>query len=204
MKESNVTIGVDPRQQKKGRIIFLLLAIFFCVPLVVVVAMIKLDWRPTGKSYGQLIQPPISIAHTSGWATDKKGSADHFWMDKWNLVFVTHHCDVSCLHRLHDLRQIYVSMYKDMVRVQRVLITEDAETGNIRKDYPDLLIINAPQQSLAHLAQLLSNGGQSTMYANRVYLIDPLGNVMMQYALETDAKYLRKDLVKLLRSSWAG
>jgi len=64
-EETNPLVVLDPVQQRKGRMIFLLLAIFFTVPLLVVVAMIKFDWRPTGKSYGQLIQPPVSMAHTT-------------------------------------------------------------------------------------------------------------------------------------------
>ncbi len=112
--------------------IFLLLAIFFTVPLVVVVAMIKFDWRPSGKSYGQLIQPPVSIASTTHWVTDGKQPAPAFWQDKWSMVLIAGECDARCMQRLYDLRQVYVSLYKDMIRVQRVLITQQADTSLIR------------------------------------------------------------------------
>lgn len=202
--ETQVLASLDPVQQRKGRMIFLLLAIFFTVPLLVVVAMIKFDWRPSGKSYGQLIQPPVSIAHTTHWVSDNQQALPMFWQDKWNIVLIARECDAACMQRLYDLRQIYVSMYKDMVRVQRVLITQQADTTSIRARYPDLLIINGEADQVTELGSLLSGGGQNTLDAQRVYFIDPLGNIMMQYGSEMEAKWIRKDLVKLLKASWAG
>lgn len=203
-EETNPLVVLDPVQQRKGRMIFLLLAIFFTVPLLVVVAMIKFDWRPTGKSYGQLIQPPVSIAHTTHWVSDQKQPLPAFWQDKWNIALIARECDAPCMQRLYDMRQIYVSLYKDMIRVQRVLITQQADTTAIRARYPDLLIINGQAEQVAMLGSMLSGGGQNTLDAQRVYFIDPLGNVMMQYGLEMEAKWIRKDLVKLLKASWAG
>jgi hypothetical protein len=205
MQEDTTThASLNAAQQRKGRMIFLLLAIFFTVPLVVVVAMIKFDWRPSGKSYGQLIQPPVSIASTSHWLTDDKQAVPAFWQDKWSMVLIAGECDARCMQRLHDLRQVYVSLYKDMIRVQRVLITQQADTRQIRDQYPDLLIINGEPEQIAAVGRMLSGGGQNTLAAQRVYFIDPLGNIMMQYDLEQEAKWIRKDLVKLLKASWAG
>ncbi len=203
-KETDTLAAPDAAQQRKGRMIFLLLAIFFIVPLLVVMAMIKLDWRPAGKSYGQLIHPPVSIASATRWETDRHEPMPAFWQDKWNMVLIARECDAACMQRLYDLRQIYVSLYKDMIRVQRVLITEQADTGPIRARYPDLLIINGQLEQVAELGRMLSGGGQNTLDAQRVYFIDPLGNIMMQYSLEQEAKWIRKDLMKLLKASWAG
>jgi hypothetical protein len=203
-ENSNTQAAMNAVQQRKGRMIFLLLAIFFTVPLVVVVAMIKFDWRPSGKSYGQLIQPPVSIASTTHWVNDQQQAAPAFWQDKWNMVLIAGECDARCMQRLHDLRQVYVSLYKDMIRVQRVLITQQADTSQIRARYPDLLIINGEPEQVATLGRMLSGGGQNTLDAHRVYFIDPLGNVMMQYSAEQEAKWIRKDIMKLLKASWAG
>lgn len=195
---------IDLEQQKRGRRIFLLLAVFFTIPIVVVMLMFKLNWRPTGKSYGELLQPPVSIQHITQWQDAQQHALPQFWQDKWNMVFVTRHCEQQCMQRLYDMRQIYVSMYKDMPRVQRVLITQDTDVAPILASYPDLLIINGPEASVQALSQLIANGNQNTLQANRVYFIDPLGHVMMQYAQDMAAKYIRHDLVKLLKSSWAG
>ena len=39
---------------------------------------------------------------------------------------------------------------------------------------------------------------------NRVYVIDPLGNLMMSYPADADANRMRKDLARLLRVSQVG
>jgi hypothetical protein len=203
-EHSSTQSPLDMARQRKGRMVFLLLAVFFTVPLLVVIAMIKFDWRPSGKSYGELINPPISITSNTHWVSDRQQAMPAFWQDKWNMVLIARECDARCMQRLHDLRQIYVSLYKDMVRVQRVLITQQSDTQQIRERYPDLLIINGESEQVATLGRMLSGGGQNTLDANRVYFIDPLGNIMMQYAPEQEAKWIRKDIMKLLKASWAG
>lgn len=202
--QTDPTMTVDPIQQRRGRMVFLLLAIFFSVPLLVVVAMFKFDWRPSGKSYGELIQPPVSIAHANRWVSDQQQPLPMFWQDKWNIVLIARQCDAQCMQRLYDMRQIYVSLYKDMIRVQRVLVTQQADTQAIKARYPDMLVINGETEQIDALGRMLSNGGQNTLDAQRIYFIDPLGNIMMQYAPEMEAKWIRKDLVKLLKASWAG
>jgi hypothetical protein len=104
MQEHLTEVALDPVQQRKGRMVFLLLAVFFTVPLLVVVAMYKFDWRPSGKSHGQLIQPPVSIAHATHWISDRQQAQPAFWQDKWNIVFIARECDPGCMQRLHDLR----------------------------------------------------------------------------------------------------
>jgi hypothetical protein len=203
-ENSKSQASANAAQQRKGRMIFLLLAVFFTVPLVVVVAMIKFDWRPSGKSYGQLIQPPVSLASSTHWVNDQQQAMPAFWQDKWNIVLIAGECDTRCMQRLYDLRQVYVSLYKDMIRVQRVLITQQADTSKIRERYPDLLIINGESEQVTALGRMLSGGGQNTLDAQRVYFIDPLGNIMMQYPPEQEAKWIRKDMMKLLKASWAG
>jgi hypothetical protein len=38
----------------------------------------------------------------------------------------------------------------------------------------------------------------------RVYLVDPLGNLMMSYPADMNPKGMQTDLKKLLKNSWAG
>ncbi|HAJ71816.1 MAG TPA: hypothetical protein DCO68_07020 [Methylophilaceae bacterium] len=191
-------------QQRKGRMIFIMMAIFFAVPIVVVVLMYKLDWRPSGQSYGELVQPPRMITASHNLQDAESKSQDKFWQDKWNMVFVAGQCNAICLEKLHDMRQIYVSTYKDMLRVQRVLVTAQQDVREIRSMYPDMLIINQPTSDVIQLAAQFNIAHENAMKTNRIYFVDPLGHVMMSYVKETPAVHIRKDLVKLLRYSWAG
>lgn len=202
MSEPLSNEAIDLIQQKKGRIIFLLMALFFVIPIVVVIMMYKLDWRPAGQVHGQLIQPPKTIVMNGDLLTDKQVTANQFWQSKWNMVYVTQDCESQCLSRIHDMRQVYVSMYKDMIRVQRVLITSQHDVASIRAQYPDMLIVNSPEQNVKELINQFEVNNQTVV--DGLYFVDPLGNIMMKYSANKEAKWIRKDLVKLLKSSWAG
>jgi cytochrome oxidase Cu insertion factor (SCO1/SenC/PrrC family) len=194
----------DLAQQRKGRMIFIAMAIFFAVPLLVVVLMLRFNWIPAGKSLGELIVPPRMMSVNSVLSASDGKSADRFWTDKWNMVYLADECQKACMDRLHDLRQIQVSLYKDMPRVQRVLLTTTADVVNVKSTYPDMLIINQPGEVINNVAQQFNIGEENALQSGRLYLIDPLGYIMMSYPQSTKAADIRKDMVRLLKSSWAG
>lgn len=196
--------NIDTAQQRRGRMIFIMMAIFFIVPIVVVVMMIKFDWRPGGQSLGELVQPP-RLLQTSPNLLDNKGNAQTaFWGDKWNMVLVAEACETACLSKLHDMRQIHVSTYKDIIRVQRVLITHQADVNKLVEMYPDMMIINGSAEGVSQLATQFNIKDENALLTNRIYFVDPLGHIMMSYPVTTPAANIRKDLVRLLKFSWAG
>lgn len=197
-------LSIDVSQQRRGRMIFIMMAIFFIVPIVVVVMMIKFDWRPGGQSMGELIQPPRLIQSPSNLVDNKGQSQPKFWGDKWNMVLVSSNCDAVCMGKLHDMRQIHVSTYKDIIRVQRVFITHQTDVSRFVEMYPDMLILNGPTDSVDALATQFNIKEENALQSNRIYFVDPLGHIMMSYPQATPAADIRKDLVRLLKFSWAG
>jgi len=91
-----------------------------------------------------------------------------------------------------------------MNRVQRILITHQQDVADIQKRYPDLLILNQPSADVDFFAKQFNQSSQNALELHNVYLVDPLGNWMMEYSEEVSARDLRKDIVQLLRYSWAG
>ena len=197
-------LSIDVSQQRRGRMIFIMMAIFFIVPIVVVVMMIKFDWRPGGQSMGELIQPPRLIQSPSNLVDNKGQSQPKFWGDKWNMVLVSSNCNAVCMGKLHDMRQIHVSTYKDIIRVQRVFITHQTDVSRFVEMYPDMLILNGPTDSVDALATQFNIKEENALQSNRIYFVDPLGHIMMSYPQATPAADIRKDLVRLLKFSWAG
>lgn len=189
--------------QRKGRIIFVLMAIFFVVPIIVVVMMYKLNWKPTGQSYGELVMPPRLIEQVETLKDSDGKEVSKFWADKWNMIYVADACAQACREKLHIMRQLHVSLYKDMPRAQRVLITHTQDVSKIKADYPDLVIINQPADSITKLGQQFDLEGEVATQSNRLYLVDPLGHIMMSYQATAAAADIRKDLIRLLKYSWA-
>jgi cytochrome oxidase Cu insertion factor (SCO1/SenC/PrrC family) len=191
--------------QRKGRKVFMLMVVFFVVPIIVVVLMFKFNWKPNGNSFGELVKPPHLISNANELNYNQNESlSESFWKTKWSIVYVANECEQICLNKLHDLRQLHVSLYKDIERAQRVLITNTQDVSKIKHDYPDLIIINTPETSVSSLAEEFQINSENPMESNRIYLVDSLGYLMMSYPASMALADVRKDITRLLRYSWAG
>jgi hypothetical protein len=88
--------------------------------------------------------------------------------------------------------------------LQRILITNQQDLGDLQKQYPDLIILNQPSADVAALAKQFDVNGVSAYTSERVYMVDPLGNLMLSYSNQVKPVEMRKDWVRLLKYSWAG
>lgn len=183
------------------------LVLLFTLPILVVLAMYQLDYRPGGASHGELIAPPKALQLAAMQDTQGKPFAAEQWKTNWHVVYVsTSGCAAECRKQVHLLRQIHVSLNKEIDRVQRILIVPSAaapaELDALQKQYPDLVILAGTDA--AALAQQFDLPGQPAGTSGRVYLVDPLGNLMMSYPAGFDPKGLREDMTRLLKYSWIG
>lgn len=195
------------KQQRKGRRLLVFLVVLFVLPILVVLAMYRFDYRPGGSSHGELIAPPKALQLSPVADLHGKPFGNAQWKAKWSLVYVSAAgCATECQEQIHLLRQIHVSLNKEIDRVQRVLIvpsfTDQAELTLIQQNYPDLIVLAGP--AAASLAQQFDLPGKPAMAAGRVYLVDPLGNLMMSYPSGYQPKGLREDMTRLLKYSWVG
>ncbi len=194
MVEEQTESLANKEQQRRGRWILLLMFLFFAVPLLTVLLMHKLDWHPKGDSRGDLLVPPRKI--------ELEGAVQ--WNERWSLVYLAAQCEQPCEKRLHDMRQLQVSMAKDIDRVQRILITTTVDVNGLKQQYPDMQLVQEPSDKLATWAAQFNIENEDSMTSGRLYLVDPLGNLMMSYPADVPAADVRKDLTRLLRYSWAG
>lgn len=199
---------LQKKAQKKGRLFLIAMILFFAAPLVLVMAMYRFDWHPQGNSYGELIKPVVPIKLTDAFkdvkTTDTTVISKVLWHDKWSAVILADKCETLCQQRLHDMRQIHASLEKDMNRLQRILITNQQDVGDLKKNYPDLIILNSPSADVAALAKQFDLKNISAYKSERLYMVDPLGNLMLSYSNQVKPVEIRKDWVRLLKYSWAG
>ena len=192
-------------QQRKGRLMLLCMLIFFITPIIAVIAMYKMDWRPKGESIGELVVPARQLTMNYAlMSSDGSVIEPDLWKDKWSMVYIAGNCEAACKAKLHNIRQLHVSLYKEIPRMQRVLITTSQDVKQIKQDYPDMLVLNQPATEITALSDQFNVNNESSMTADRIYLVDPLGHFMMSYAPATDPALIRKDITRLMRYSWAG
>jgi cytochrome oxidase Cu insertion factor (SCO1/SenC/PrrC family) len=127
------------------------------------------------------------------------------WLKIWSIVTIdTTGCAEACQAQIHLLKQVHTSLDKDIKRVQRVLLAPsiNADTASaLQKQYPDLIILAGAD---AQSSQLMAEFNVAGTPKGRVYLVDPLGNLMMSYPADMNPKGMQTDLKKLLKNSWAG
>ncbi len=196
---------IDKAQQRRGRLTLVALLIFFVVPIITVVMMLKFDWKPAGQSSGHLIVPPHAINNPQTLMMDNTTPVlPLLWKEKWSVVYIAEECDATCYEKLKDMRQLHVSLYKNIMRTQRILITKSKDLTKIENDFPDMLILNHPDAAVDALMSQFVIDEKKPAQANRLYFVDSLGYLMMSYEPDIPLKGVRKDLVRLLKTSWAG
>jgi hypothetical protein len=209
-------IDVSPDGQDRGahdrrqRRLLIAIALLFFAPLGLAFYLYygPGTWHPGGHvNAGELIQParPLPLVALPLWGS---GTTDpNFLKHKWTFLYVlTGPCADHCRSRLYDTRQVRLALDRDMDRVQRVLIAdpECCDAQFVREQHPDLITIRAGAADAPLLALLPGRDAPGDAHAPRVYLVDPLGNLMMSYPADAKAKGMLEDMKRLLRLSSIG
>ena len=176
------------------RMLLLLVALFF-VPLAAAFLAYYSGWRPAGSTnHGELLQPIRQLPAV--FAEPLTG--------KWALAWVGDGaCDSDCQTALVFARQTRLSLNKDMSRVNRAL----AATANccdlayIDKEHAGLKVYDVSETEV--LDQLLAVLPAEDL-RNWLFVIDPLGNIVMRYDVRESPRGLLDDLKKLLKLSHIG
>jgi hypothetical protein len=159
---------------------------------------------------GDLIDPARPLPELSLPAAAR--DADHqtkadFLKGKWTLLYYgAGDCSARCRTDLYNTRQIRIALNRDMDRVQRVFLAEGecCDWPFLEKEHPDLLTVRATPEAAPLVTLLPAVDGILPLQADRVYLIDPLGNLMMSYAPNARPKGMLEDLKRLLGLSHVG
>lgn len=161
--------------------------------------------KPEGRTnYGELIDPrqhPIpAMASTT---VDGKPQTLQDFKGKWIMVKVGGSaCDQKCQDMLFMMRQLRTMQGKEADRIERVwLITdnEPLETFMLRVN-DGTRFLRAPAEAVGKWLPLEPGG----KVEEHIFLIDPLGNLMMRFPKDADPSKVKKDIYKLLKASAIG
>lgn len=150
--------------------------------------------RPEGRTnYGDLVEPSRNVA-AIGLA-----SLHGRWV---MLVASPGACDAGCRERLYEIRQVRLTTGKDRDRVARVWAVADDTVPDpaLLAQHEGLVLMRADVDALARQFPATPQ----TRVTDHIYLIDPLGNLMMRFPKDADPSRMKKDLAKLLRASRVG
>ena len=196
------------QDRRQGRLLVVLALLFFApLGLAFYLYYGHGTWRPGGRvNAGDLVQPARPLPSLALPFLGSGSTDPNFLKGKWTLLYVRFgKCNEDCRTRLYDTRQVRLALDRDMNRVQRVFIAGDdcCDERFLHEQHPDLITIRASAAAAPLLALLPGQGGVNATHPS-VYLIDPLGNLMMSYAADAKAKGMLEDMKRLLRLSSIG
>ena len=181
------------------------LAALFLLPLALAFCAYYAGWRPAGSvNHGTLISPPRPLPALVLPRHGAAPAAAETFRGSWTLVYLGEgsRCDADCERALLVMRQTRLSLNNDMTRVGRVwLATGQCCAPGLRASPdPGLIVLDATGPAAAPLLAQFPVDGR----AHSLYVVDPLGNLMMSYDDRRDPHGLLEDLRKLLRLSHIG
>lgn len=170
-------------------------------------------FRPTGTmNHGELVVParPLPAFHLQGIGTDTVDR--NFLRGKWTFVYLTEGaCEKPCVDQLYKMRQVRLTQGKNINRLQRLFLWNpkgvgEAQRLELAEHFPGLVIGNmqSADQADGLLETFRLGDGADPYSSGRLYLVDPMGNLMMGYEPDTVPRGITKDLERLLKYSGLG
>ena len=193
--------------RRKNKLALMGLFLIFLAP--VLFAWYFLYFSPAEKEHknlGHLIQPARAFRDIK--LQNPYENSQHSLFGKWNLVFLNKgECLEQCLANMYKVRQIRLAMSKHDARVQRVAVIDGFNESNhseaFTEDYRGQLVL--PSADLNEVENQHFMFDDKDPYSlDRIYIIDPIGNLMMFYESDANPMDIIKDLKLLLKSSRIG
>jgi cytochrome oxidase Cu insertion factor (SCO1/SenC/PrrC family) len=205
----NKSTSVEQPEQSKKRNPYTpwFVVISFVAPVVAAYALFFLGVTPPAYSNkGELLNPIIDVESFD--LTDENGkekSRDEITEHKWHMIyFAGSSCDDACNKILYNMRQINIAVGKNANRLQRLVVHLDEPDEEFQalivKEYPEARHAKADANTIEAALQNVGPYFRS----NEIYIMDPLGNIMLRFTQEQSYKDLLHDLNKLFKVSQIG
>lgn len=194
MQSRNSDAPAPPR--RSTRTLWLILAV--CAAPVIASYVAFYWWHPGSRvNYGELLEPrtmpDVVLRGLAGGTlrfSDLKG--------QWLLVTADRaSCDERCRTKLTYMRQVRLAQGKETERVDRLWMLTDGGTPEpkLLEEHPGLRVVRAEPDVLARLQ------ADGKTAADHIFVVDPLGHLMMRFPPDPDPRRMLKDLARLLRQS---
>jgi hypothetical protein len=207
------------------RTLAVLAGLFFLPLLLAFYTYYATGWRPAAHTnHGTLITPARPLPAVSLPRVSLEGSASgaaapqaaaaaapgsvastapSLFLKRWSLVYLGDGaCDASCRYALYVMRQTRLSLNADMTRLERVFLVTGGCCNRelLAREHAGLIVVDASGAGGERLLQEFPTADRE----HTLFIVDPLGNLMMSYDARTNPSGLREDLKRLLRLSHIG
>ena len=187
----------EQKLKKAHRIKLLILMSLLLAPVVISYTLYFSDYRPGTVNYGELIE-------MEGFEGIGKNQLDNTifrprnFHGRWTMISVDSGiCNEVCEQKLYKMRQVRLVQNKEMKRVDRLWLIDDDVVPNVEltKEYEGTLFVKTNDSAL------LDAIPPKESQRKHIYMVDPLGNLIMRYPEELNPTKMGKDIKRLLHVS---
>lgn len=186
----------------RGQLKLLAIAAVVIGPILIAWLMVKLQIGipQTHNNHSSLVEPVLTV---QDWQLSLEPVG---YGAPWRLlVTAPAGCDDACLKLVHEARQIHIATGREANRVEHTLAlgqpVSEQLLSRLQQDYPRLeqlpLTLKLYQESLSAHPADWQQGPQ-------LWVIDPLGRVVLHRDASNPGKHLLDDLRRLLKLSKVG
>jgi ferric-dicitrate binding protein FerR (iron transport regulator) len=187
------------RRRRGRRVALLILAI--CAAPTIAAWFAYFVWQPQSRAnYGELIEPRL-LSDPELRRLDGSPFRLSQLRGKWVLVQIdSAACGEGCRKKLRYMRQARLAQGRDAERIERVWLLDDSAAPNsaLLREHAGLNVVRA--RAKAFLAEFPAAGSP----AGYIYVVDPLGTLMLRFPGDPDGGRMLRDLARLLRASRVG
>jgi len=182
----------------RSRLKLILMMVVILSPIVISSILHRTNFRPDHTvNYGELLE----VRPLQGTGTNLQDNTifrDRQLKGAWNLLIIdSGNCEGYCQEKLYTMRQVRLAQNVDKDKVQRIWLISDSAKPNqeITDKYKGTRLV------LAEGSDLLKEFPFVDRQEDHIYVVDPMGNLMMRYPKNADPKKMIDDLKRLLKLS---
>lgn len=186
--------------------------------------------KPEGRTnYGDFVEPQVTVTDVSVSSLVLPKAESAFavrreqtkagpltrlgdWQGRWLMVRMgPAQCSEACKQELWLMRQIRLTTGRERERVERIWILTDQGTPDpaLLAEHEGLWVVrltpfNKADPLVSNWLSVAAQSAKSNQGASNIWVIDPLGNLMMRFPDNPDPNGMKKDMNRLLKASRIG
>lgn len=191
--------------QKRSRLSLVILLLVFISPwLFALFFYMNPQWQPGPKNKGVLFKPVVSLDKFDFVSIDGNQFTLEQLQGKWTLVYIgSGECAAMCQETLLKARNGIIAQGAEGTRVRYIYISTNQEFKQakfLKKEYAGLILLTTTDDGSKDTLSLFSTENfEQVGKDDRLYLLDPAGNILMYYPAGFKDLGLMEDLKHLLK-----
>jgi len=198
----------DQQQIRKtqfwNRVQMILILVVFAAPVLG-----AFFYKPKAFSnYGDIYVPVRQVANLEMNGNDGMVELDSFRRQWVFVVTANGDCAKACEDNILKIRQLRFMQNNNMKRIRTVFMHTGllpAVSDDLTKKYSPIESYSVSQNDFDDWTKILKiEGAPIEAQKDRIYIIDPAGNLMMSYPATAEPGLMQKDIKRLLKTSQIG